>query len=253
MEQTSETASFAVDLGIDAKADAGAHVAVIMDGNGRWAKQRGLPRVAGHRAGAESVRRVVEAAPGLGISTLTLYAFSRDNWRRPQREVMALMSLLGRYLDQETANLHRQGVRLQAIGRRDRLPDVVVRKIEAGEKRTAANSRLHLRLALDYSSRHAIADAARQLHKSGVEPNEETISRVLGPPVDLLIRTSGERRLSDFLLWELAYSEIVFTTRMWPEFSDADLAAAMQEFHSRERRFGGIGAVSVAAPARRTA
>jgi undecaprenyl diphosphate synthase len=228
----------------------GIHVAIIMDGNGRWASARGLPRVAGHRAGADTVRRVIEASPGLGISTLTLYAFSADNWRRPSREISALMRLLSRYLTTETDRCIREGVRLEAIGRRDRLPATVVAQIEQTERRTAAGRRLHLRLALDYSARTAIVDAARGLARSG-EFNADEFARALGPDVDLLIRTSGEQRLSDFLLWESAYAEMLFTPRMWPDFSTEDLAAAVTEFHRRERRFGAV--TPAAAAERRTA
>jgi undecaprenyl diphosphate synthase len=214
----------------------GLHVAIIMDGNGRWANSRGLPRVAGHRAGADTVRRTIEAAPSLGISVLTLYAFSADNWRRPSREVSALMRLLARYLIQECDQLVRNGVKLEAIGRRDRLPASVVTLLEQAERKTAAGQKLHLRLAIDYSARAAILEAARSLDSI----TEENLSRHLGPDVDLLIRTSGEQRLSDFLLWECAYAEMVFTDRMWPEFSTEDLAAALDDFQHRERRFGGL-------------
>jgi undecaprenyl diphosphate synthase len=212
------------------------HVAIIMDGNGRWASARGLPRVAGHRVGVEAVRRAVETAPGLGIKVLTLYAFSADNWRRPPREVSALMRLLGHYLTQETTRCLANGVRLEAIGRRDRLPASVVRMIEEAEHKTAAGTKLRLRLAIDYSARRAIQEAALQVR--GSDPQEW--SRLLGPDVDLLIRTSGEQRLSDFLLWESAYAEIVFTARMWPEFGPEDLASAVAEFHRRDRRFGAV-------------
>ncbi|HXP87753.1 MAG TPA: di-trans,poly-cis-decaprenylcistransferase [Bryobacteraceae bacterium] len=226
-----------------ARPDAGLHVAIIMDGNGRWASQRGLPRVAGHRAGADTVRRVVEAAPDLGIGTLTLYAFSRDNWSRPPREVAALMKLLSRYLAGETARLVANGVRLEAIGRRDRLPAPVVALLEDSERATREGRRLRLRLALDYSSRFAILEAARVMRTSPAW-SPERFSALLGPDVDLLIRTSGEQRLSDFLLWECAYAEMVFTPRKWPDFSCEDLAAAVAEFHRRERRFGGLTAAS---------
>ena len=212
------------------------HVAIIMDGNGRWANARGLPRVAGHRVGVEAVRRAVEAAPGLGIKVLTLYAFSADNWRRPPREVSALMRLLGHYLTQETTRCFANGVRLEAIGRRDRLPASVVRMIEEAEHKTAAGTKLRLRLAIDYSARQAIQEAASQVRGAG----PEEWCKLLGPDVDLLIRTSGEQRLSDFLLWESAYAEIVFTPRMWPEFGPDDLAAAVAEFHRRDRRFGAV-------------
>ncbi len=214
------------------------HVAIIMDGNGRWANARGLPRIAGHRTGADAVRRTVEAAPGLGVSVLTLYAFSADNWRRPAREVSALMKLLGHYLVRETDRCVENGVRLQAIGRRDRLPAALVSLLEEAEQRTAHGSKLHLRLAIDYSSRQAILDAVRRDRAH----TEEAFSKALGPDVDLLIRTSGEQRLSDFLLWECAYAEMVFTRRMWPDFSEDDLSAAIEEYHRRDRRFGAVAA-----------
>lgn len=214
------------------------HVAIIMDGNGRWANARGLPRIAGHRTGADAVRRTVEAAPGLGVSVLTLYAFSADNWRRPAREVSALMKLLGHYLVRETDRCVENGVRLQAIGRRDRLPAALVSLLEDAERKTAHGSKLHLRLAIDYSSRQAILDAVRRDRAM----TEEAFSKSLGPDVDLLIRTSGEQRLSDFLLWECAYAEMIFTRRMWPEFSEEDLSSAIDEFHRRDRRFGAVAA-----------
>jgi undecaprenyl diphosphate synthase len=217
----------------------GLHAAIIMDGNGRWAASRGLPRVAGHRAGADAVRRTIEAAPSPGISILTLYAFSADNWRRPGAEVSALMKLLGRYLVQERDRCIANGVRLQAIGRRDRLPESLRRLLEQTERATIGGTKLHLRLAIDYSSRQAILDAARRLTEAGAI-SAEAMSREIGPDVDLLIRTSGEQRLSDFLLWECAYAEMIFTSRMWPEFSEEDLADAVREFHGRERRFGGL-------------
>lgn len=214
------------------------HVAIIMDGNGRWANARGLPRIAGHRTGADAVRRTVEAAPGMGVSVLTLYAFSADNWRRPPREVSALMKLLGHYLIRETDRCIENGVRLQAIGRRDRLPSALVSLLEDAERKTAQGNKLHLRLAIDYSSRQAILDAVRRDRAL----TEESFSKSLGPDVDLLIRTSGEQRLSDFLLWECAYAEMIFTRRMWPEFSAEDLASAIEEYHRRDRRFGAVAA-----------
>jgi undecaprenyl diphosphate synthase len=230
------------------------HVAIIMDGNGRWATRRGLPRVAGHRSGASAVRRTIEAAPDLGISILTLYAFSEDNWSRPEREVSALMKLLGRYLVQETDRCVANGVRLEAIGRRDRLPRQLVDLLEEAESRTAAGDRLRLRLAIDYSARQAIVDAARRAMVDA-EPGftcnltEEAFSALVGPDVDLLIRTSGEQRLSDFLLWECAYAEMIFTPRLWPDFAREDLAQAVDEFRRRDRRFGAV----TADKARRTA
>jgi undecaprenyl diphosphate synthase len=233
----------------------GLHAAIIMDGNGRWANRRGLPRAAGHRAGAAAVRRTIEAAPGLGISTLTLYAFSEDNWSRPAREVSALMRLLGRYLTQEADRCVANGVRLEAIGRRDRLPAPLVALLEDAERKTAHGARLNLRLAIDYSSRQAILDAARRAmldsaRRAAADTSEAQFSALMGPDVDLLIRTSGEQRLSDFLLWECAYAELVFTPRMWPDFTAGDLAEAVAEFHRRERRFGAVAAVETT---RRTA
>jgi undecaprenyl diphosphate synthase len=200
------------------------HVALIMDGNGRWGTRRGLPRAAGHRAGAEAVRRIVAAAPGLGVTALTLYAFSSDNWSRPAAEVMTLMRLFARYLCTETAELAAQGVRLTIIGRRDRLPHSLVTAIAAAEAGTAAGTRLELRIAVDYSARAAIRGGA------------------FLPDVDLLIRTGGEQRLSDFLLWECAYAELWFTDRMWPDFTASELASAIQAFRARDRRFGGLPA-----------
>jgi undecaprenyl diphosphate synthase len=223
----------------------GIHAAIIMDGNGRWAAARSLPRIAGHRAGADAVRRAIEAAPSLGISILTLYAFSADNWRRPPREVGALMKLLGRYLIQERDRCIANGVRLEAIGRRDRLPQPLLALLEQTERATAAGRKLHLRLAIDYSSRQAILDAALAARETAREAHEitaETLGRAIGPDVDVLIRTSGEQRLSDFLLWECAYAEMVFTSRMWPDFSAGDLAQAVEEFRRRDRRFGGLPA-----------
>lgn len=215
----------------------GLHVALIMDGNGRWATARRLPRLAGHRAGVEALRRIVECAPGLGVGTLTVYAFSSDNWKRPPAEVASLMRLLHGYLRKETARCVNQGVRVSMIGRRDRLPESLVPEIEATEEATQWGSRLHLRLAVDYSSRDSVLAAVRRL---GPDVTRENLSRELGSDVDLLIRTAGEQRLSDFLLWESAYAEFVFSQKKWPEFSPADLAAALTEFQGRERRFGAI-------------
>jgi len=212
------------------------HVAIIMDGNGRWALGRGLPRVAGHRAGAEAVRRVVEAAPDLGIGVLTLFAFSADNWRRPAAEVAALMKLFGHFLESETGRCIENGVRLKVIGRRDRLNEPLRCAITRAEACTQSGARLLLRIAVDYSGRDAILAAARELPSL----SREALGGVLGPAVDLLIRTGGERRLSDFLLWESAYAELIFSRRMWPDFGADDLAGAVQEFRGRERRFGSV-------------
>jgi len=212
------------------------HVGIIMDGNGRWAAARGLPRVAGHKAGAGAVRRVIEAAPATGVATLTLFAFSSDNWRRPPTEVTALMQLLGAYLDSETRRCVAEGVRLEVIGRRDRLDAALLARIRQTEDATARGARLHLRIAIDYSGRDAILAAARQ----SAELSRESFDGALGPAVDLLIRTGGEQRLSDFLLWECAYAELIFSRRMWPDFDGDDLAAAVREFQGRQRRFGAV-------------
>ena len=225
----------------------GLHVAIIMDGNGRWARRRGLPRPAGHRAGGKAVRRTVEAAPELGITTLTLYAFSADNWQRPAAEVDALMDLFERHLRDETPGLVENRVRLSVIGRRDRLPAALVRQIAAAEDATRTGDRLHLRIAVDYSARQAIADTAARLASAPAslasfsrQLNQTVHSVPPAPDVDLLIRTSGEQRLSDFLLWECAYAELVFTPRLWPDFGGDDLAEAVTDFRRRERRFGGV-------------
>jgi len=207
-----------------------------MDGNGRWATARGLPRAAGHRAGMRAVERVVEASPDAGIGILTLFAFSSDNWRRPAAEVDALMRLLVVYLEKETARCVENGIRVQAIGRRDRLGGALAAAIARAEAVTARGTRLWLRIAVDYSARDAILAAARGI----AELSLDALGGALGPPVDLLIRTGGEHRLSDFLLWESAYAELVFTRVMWPDFGADDLAAAIQEFRGRDRRFGAV-------------
>jgi undecaprenyl diphosphate synthase len=225
------------------------HTAIIMDGNGRWAERRGLARPAGHRAGAKAVRRIVEAATRGPIDILTLYAFSSDNWTRPPPEVSALMRLLKRYLVSETARCLDNGVRLSVIGRRDRLSRDLVRTIENTERITASGTNLHLRLAVDYSARAAIAAAATIVRSEPTFDEFEAALAVavnsdVGTPVDLLIRTGGERRLSDFLLWECAYAELVFVDTYWPDFDEAGLEAALREFSRRNRRFGGLGAVT---------
>ena len=224
------------------------HVAIIMDGNGRWATGRGLPRWAGHRAGADAVRRTVEAAPELGVGVLTLYAFSSDNWQRPAGEVTALMRLLHRFLRMEVPTCVKNGVRLSVIGRRDRLSAPVRCAISRAESATARGERLHLRLAIDYSSRDSILRAAQRAQKV-VDISQASFARFLCAPeqpdvpdVDLLIRTGGEQRLSDFLLWESAYAELFFTPQAWPDFGRDDLAAALAEFSRRERRFGQVAA-----------
>ena len=224
------------------------HVAIIMDGNGRWANARNRPREWGHRHGAKTVPRVVEAAPDLGIRTLTLYAFSSDNWQRPVREVGLLMRLFSRYLRTEIEELADNGVELKVIGRRDRLEAPLLRAIEHAEALTRGKRRMRLRLAVDYSARDLLADAACEAAKAGGATKQE-MAALLGramhdtgpsPDVDLLIRTGGEQRLSDFLLWECAYAELLFTPRMWPDFEAEDLARAVEEYHGRDRRFGRV-------------
>jgi undecaprenyl diphosphate synthase len=223
------------------------HVAIIMDGNGRWAAARGKPRLSGHRAGVSALRRTLEAAPDFGITTLTLYAFSSDNWQRPEREVSALMRLLDTYLRRESIRCAEKGVRVTVIGRRDRLPSNVLSAIEWAERLTAKARPFHLRIAVDYSSRHAIATAAREVGDgpADVERFRLLLNRAIhsdppAPDVDLLIRTSGEKRLSDFMLWECAYAEFLFTDRLWPDFGREDLEQAVAEFKLRDRRFGRV-------------
>jgi len=224
------------------------HLAIIMDGNGRWASRRGLPRESGHHAGAGAVRRVVEAALPLGIGTLTLFAFSADNWHRPKREVLNLMQVYEDFFRVEKETWGAQGIRLRVIGRRDRLPTRLLRAIEEAESATAGGKAMRLRIALDYSGRDAILRAA-QRYRESPSATPESFARLLAevnhagdavPDVDLIIRTGGEQRLSDFMLWESAYAELYFTPKMWPDFDAADLEAALREFRSRERRFGRI-------------
>ena len=228
------------------------HVAIIMDGNGRWAEQRGLPRRAGHRAGAKSARRIIEAAARSSVDSLTLYAFSSDNWSRPREEVSHLMHLFKRYLQSEISRCIENGIRLNIIGRRDRLNPELVKIIEQAETLTADGERMLLRVAVDYSARDAVAFSAHY-----TDPNctclsggneracfEAALARqmhasVPAGDVDLLIRSGGERRLSDFLLWECAYAELVFVDTYWPDFSEHEFEAALKDFDGRERRFGG--------------
>jgi undecaprenyl diphosphate synthase len=237
---------------VQSEQPAGLHVAIIMDGNGRWAARRNLPRVAGHRAGVAAVRRIVEHAPKVGIGRLTVYAFSSDNWRRPAAEVQSIFWLLRAFLRLERERLRQAGVRLEVIGRRERIPKLLLREIDLAESVTAEGRRLMLRVAIDYSSRDAIVLAA--LGVSANVPHERPPSPSLlrdrlaqeliaeSGEVDLLIRTGGEKRLSDFLLWECAYAELWFTDRMWPDFEASDLDAALEEFRGRQRRFGGVPA-----------
>jgi undecaprenyl diphosphate synthase len=232
------------------------HVAIILDGNGRWAERQGLPREAGHQAGAEAVRRIVRTAPALGIGTLTLYAFSSDNWQRPEREVTALLALFAEHLRTEIAESVAAGVRLAVIGRRDRLPLPLRGAIAAAERATAQGRTMLLRLAIDYSARDQILRTVELLRRDPSpaalvgQGSRERFSALLGragnerrpaPDVDLLIRTGGERRLSDFLLWECAYAELFFSDKGWPEWGGEDLRATVAEFQRRERRFGGLG------------
>ncbi|HZQ18002.1 MAG TPA: isoprenyl transferase [Terriglobales bacterium] len=233
------------------------HIAIIMDGNGRWARRRHLPRVAGHRAGVTSVRYVVECASRIGIPSLTLYAFSEENWkRRPKAEVDFLMKLLSRYLKQEVPTLHKNNVRLEYIGRLHELPAVVQEKMDCARKETARNTGMLLTLALNYSARSELVDAFRSMlhaaaNNGGIEHlkiNEELVSRHLYtshlPDPDLVIRTSGEMRLSNFLLWQLAYAEIYVTPTLWPEFRGVHLLEGIAEYQTRDRRYGGLNDAS---------
>lgn len=231
-------------------ADAPAHVAIIMDGNGRWAKARGLHRSLGHRAGVAALKRVVETAPDLGVERLTVFGFSTENWRRPAGEVSELMRLLKTYVRSDLERLRREGVRVHILGRRTGLPSDILETIEHAELTTAANDRFHLQVAFNYGGRADIIDAAQRFAEAvrigEAEPgdlNEETfeayLSTAASRPPDLIIRTSGERRLSNFLLWEAAYAEFVFQDVLWPDYGSENLKAAIEEFRTRERRYGG--------------
>jgi undecaprenyl diphosphate synthase len=228
------------------------HVAIIMDGNGRWAKARGMPRTAGHRKGVEAVRRTVEAARELGIPYLTMFGFSSENWRRPEGEVFDLMQLLRFYLRSEIAELHKNGVRLRVIGDRSKLSGDIVTMIGKAEELTRGNTNLNLIIALSYGSRQEITDATRQMVLDALEGRlrpeditEESFSaRLLTrdiPDPDLLVRTSGEQRISNFLLWQSAYTELVFVDTLWPDFTKRDLEDAIREFNQRDRRYGAVG------------
>jgi undecaprenyl diphosphate synthase len=221
-------------------------VAIIMDGNGRWARRRGLPIAAGHRAGSRALRPVVEAAIDLGVRSLVVYAFSTENWQRPPEEVDALMETFTETIDRELQDLAREGVRTRFVGRRDRAPLALQRKMGELEAATADKDRLQLWIAFDYGGRAEIVEAARRALEAGVVPgrlDEERFASFLYEPdmpdPDLLIRTSGELRISNFLLWQLAYAELVFVDKLWPDFSGDDLRAALQDYASRRRRFGG--------------
>jgi undecaprenyl diphosphate synthase len=245
---------------VEIKRYAGLHVALIMDGNGRWATRRGLPRISGHRAGMMTARRIVERAATIGIGRLTLYAFSSDNWRRPSSEVEGIFRLLRVFLRMEIGRLRQYGVRFQVIGRRDRLPKAVLRAIEVAESTTLQGHGLRLCVAIDYSSRDAITAAAAEAacaFPSQKLPLPDLLRTIIaqtltaeGGDVDLLIRTGGEKRLSDFLLWESAYAELIFTDRMWPEFEESDFEMALAEFSRRERRFGAVPAPGLQIAAR---
>ena len=225
--------------------NAGLHVALIPDGNGRWAQAQGLARSAGHRAGAEVVGRIVEAAARLGLGTLTLYAFAHYNWRRPPEEVARLMQLFLTFLRAHTATLAGHGGRLTVLGRRDRLSPELREAVETAEAATARGPNLHLRLAIDYSSREAIVEAARRL-EGGSAADFARLVAGDAPDVDFLIRTGGELRLSDFLLWECAYAELYFTSTLWPDFTAGEFEAALENFRRRERRFGRLPAATLA-------
>lgn len=228
----------------------GLHAAIIMDGNGRWAKQRAMPRALGHRAGVQALRRTVEAAPQCGITCLTVFGFSTENWNRPASEVAELMALLKAYVVSDLDQLAREGVRVRIIGRRSDLPADILQIIEQAEDRTAHNTRFHLQVAFNYGGQADIVDAARYL-AAAVERGELTAGQVDetafaaalstrdGPAPDMIIRTSGERRLSNFLLWESAYAELIFQQVLWPDYGPDHLAAAVKEFNGRERRYGG--------------
>ena len=228
-----------------------AHVAIIMDGNGRWAKKKLLNRFKGHERGAETVRSITRACAQMGIPYLTLYAFSTENWQRPKAEVSALMTLLGRFLENELPELQRQHIRLNAIGQLHRLPDGVRDKLDAAMAATGRNTRLTLTLALSYGGRADITEAVRAIARGvaagAVDPEsitDEEVSRHLStagiPDPDLLIRTSGEQRISNFLLWQIAYTELFITETLWPDFSEAEFEAIIREYAGRERRFGAV-------------
>jgi len=226
------------------------HVAIVMDGNGRWAKRRGLPRTLGHRAGVETLKRTVSAAPGMNVKWLTVFGFSTENWSRPAAEVAELMALPKRYFDSDLARLERDGVRVRALGRREGLSKDLVAMLDEAERRTARNDKFFLQIAFNYGGQADITDAARRFAEEVAagrarpeDLSEAVFARHLStrdvPPPDLIIRPSGEQRLSNFLLWEAAYAELVFQNVLWPDFGPEHLAAAIKEFHGRERRYGG--------------
>jgi undecaprenyl diphosphate synthase len=226
-----------------AQEDSARTVAIIMDGNGRWAERRGLPVAEGHRAGTKALRRTVEAAIDLGVETLIVYAFSTENWSRPDEEVESLMEIFGETIERELPDLARQGVRARFLGRRDRAPDELRAQMEGLEGQTAHNERLNLWIAFDYGGRAELVNAVKRLVESGEEPDEHSLRAHLYAPElpdpDLLIRTSGELRISNFLLWQLAYSELVFLDVLWPDFGATELEDALAAYAQRRRRFGG--------------
>jgi undecaprenyl diphosphate synthase len=233
------------------------HVGIIMDGNGRWAQQRGLPRIAGHRAGTENLRRILEACVEFGIKELTIYAFSTENWKRPPQEVSGLMAILERVIDHELTELHRQGVQIRHIGRTEGIAAGLLSKINKAVAQTRDNTRLTLNVAFNYGGRAEILDAARAVMRAGIDPNtldEETFSRHLytgtSPDPDLIVRTGGENRLSNFLLWQAAYAEIYSTSAYWPDFDKEELRKAIQEYSRRERRFGRVPQADRSTPGR---
>ncbi|MCR9255027.1 MAG: isoprenyl transferase [Alphaproteobacteria bacterium] len=240
-----------MNVGADQQPRQARHVAIIMDGNGRWAQQRGLPRVFGHRQGADAVREVVKAAPDLGIRYLTLFAFSSENWCRPRDEVVELMGLLRRYLRKEVAELNANGVRLRAIGDRSRLDRDILDLINHAEALTAGNDTLDLMIALNYGAKNELVDACRALAhevaEGKIDPSAIDADLLTArlqtadiPDPDLIIRTSGEQRLSNFLLWQAAYSELMFVDTLWPDFTAGDLSAAVGEYRRRDRRYGAV-------------
>lgn len=235
------------------QADFPLHVAIIMDGNGRWAKARHRPRVFGHREGVKAVRRTVEGARDLGIKCLTLYSFSTENWTRPRAEIAALFDLLKAYVDDDLDELHAAGVCVRILGSRIGLSDDIIEVLDRVERVTRNNDTFHLNIAFNYGGRDEILRACRKAIDQGVSPDElseELFETLLDtentPPPDIVIRTSGERRISNFLIWQAAYAEFIFTDVLWPDFGKADLEAALIEFASRDRRFGNLGAVDVA-------
>jgi undecaprenyl diphosphate synthase len=246
------------DRTVPAERDGARHVAIIMDGNGRWAKQRGMPRVFGHRAGVNALKRTVESAPDLGVEWMTVFGFSTENWTRPATEVAELMGILKNYLRSDLARMEREGVRLRVIGRRTGLDAEVLDIIAHAEDRTRRNDRFHLQVAFNYGGRADIADAARRyaeavadgrdsLHGFDETGFERYLSTAHGPAPDLIVRTSGEQRISNFLLWEAAYAELVFQDVLWPDYGPEHLGAAIEEFRRRDRRYGGAEADGVLA------